>query len=97
MKECSHKFVGSNVCLKCGMSIDAVNAQALESLGAVMSAARKSGIEVRLAKPVIVLNHQELHSALDLLLAQFLLEHPKRYPSRISVMELIEWSAARLR
>ncbi len=94
MSQCDHKFVDSNACLKCGMSVDALNAQALESLGAVMSAARKAGFETQ-ARPR-VLSHQELHQALDLLLAQFLLEHPKKMPSRISVMELLTWSNARL-
>jgi hypothetical protein len=36
-----------------------------------------------------------LHEACDLLLAQYLLAHPKALPSTISVMELLTWNHAR--
>ena len=36
-----------------------------------------------------------LHQALDELLAGFLAEHPDKRPSTTTVLELLEWSAAR--
>jgi len=42
------------------------------------------------------LSPQELHEAMDLLLAQYLMAHPGAYPSRTSVVELMTWSYQRL-
>lgn len=36
--------------------------------------------------------HQELHKAVDELLADFLVHNPGKVPSGMTVMELIEWS-----
>ena len=37
-----------------------------------------------------------LHESLDLLLAQYLLAHPKALPSGIRVMDLLLWNAPRI-
>jgi hypothetical protein len=37
-----------------------------------------------------------LHRALDLLLAQYLLDHPDALPSKTSVLDLLAWSHARV-
>lgn len=39
---------------------------------------------------------RELHDALDLLIAQYLLEHPKALPSQTSVLQLAQWNCARI-
>jgi hypothetical protein len=38
----------------------------------------------------------DLHEALDLLLAQYLLDNPGSRPSTISVLDLLHWSNVRL-
>lgn len=37
--------------------------------------------------------HQELHEALDELVADFIIHNPDRVPSKATVLELMHWSA----
>ena len=39
---------------------------------------------------------RELHAALDLLLAQYLKDHREALPGSTSVLDLLEWDAARI-
>ena len=92
MKNCDHKFVGSNVCLKCGIHIDALNQRALDSLKALTGALRDAGIR---GGGVSDMTPRQLHEAVDVLLAQFVGENPGRMPSKTSVIELLRWNKTR--
>lgn len=43
----------------------------------------------------LILSDRQLHTALDILLAQFLTANPDKLPSKTSVLELAAWSYER--
>lgn len=45
---------------------------------------------------VVTHSPEQLHRSLDMLLAQYLVAHPKALPSKMTLMELLTWSHARL-
>jgi hypothetical protein len=47
-------------------------------------------------QPTLPDEYRRQHNSLDRLLAAFLLENPGKFPSTTTVMELAEWSHARM-